>query len=163
MKKNVLIALSAILLGTSCASTGIVGNVVSDNTGFYTSHNSVHEGVNLSEFKHMVIESPKSGKNAIMDKLNMNIRSVLKSHFEEMSVDTVQSAMKHGFQVVSPFVSMSTEIGEGGKSTVVIMLYDYKTDNYLATITAVSQEEEIAEEHKRVLQLLNDELTKICK
>lgn len=43
------------------------------------------------------------------------------------------------------------------------MLYDYNTDDNVATITATSQETDIADEHKRILELLEYELTNICR
>ena len=101
----------------------------------------------MTAFKHIAMAKSTTGKSVVMDDFKGNIRKLLSSHFVEISADTIDSAVAHGIRVLTPYISTSTEIGEGGKSNVLIMLYDYNTDDNVATITATSQETDIADEH----------------
>ena len=147
MKKYVLVALSAILLGTSCATTSVVNDPLPSYSRFSTSHSFIHGKADMTAFKHIAMAKSTTGKSVVMDDFKGNIRKLLSSHFVEISADTIDSAVAHGIRVLTPYISTSTEIGEGGKSNVLIMLYDYNTDDNVATITATSQETDIADEH----------------
>lgn len=159
MRKYVLIAVSAILLGTSCATTSVVNDPLPSYSRFSTSHSFIHGKADMTSFKHIAMGKSSSSTNAVMDDFKGNIRKLLSSHFVEISADTIDSAVAHGIRVLTPYISTSTENGEGGKSNVLIMLYDYNTDDNVATITATSQKTDIADEHARVMKELNDILS----